>query len=118
MMKRRTRWFPLRIARRFVTIALVLLVLILLILWLTPIPGSADNNLPTRWWALSHRPILFALMTSFVVALPFSIVAWCRCGIHRLWLIIGWVLFISIAAGRFGNEIGALIQMVWWYAFR
>ena len=118
MIKRRIHWFPIRMARRFALIALALLALILLILWLTPIPGSAVNNLPTRWWALSHKPILLALIASFVGALPFSIVAWCRRGAHRLWLISGWVLFISIAAGRFGNEIGALIRMIWWYTFR
>jgi len=101
-------------ARRLTAMSLLLLVGFVLILWLTPVKPPSNIRLLTLLWAASHKPVFYLLAGLFGAAAPLSLVAWRRQGEHRLWLIGGWVLFATISAGRFGNELATLLQVIWW----
>ena len=114
MSRRHTRpYLSHRVARRFALAAQVAMAVFVLLLWFTPMTAPHGGTLGQLLWTAAHKRTFYILIGLFAAAVVLSLLAWQRRGGHRLWLVGGWVLFICIAAGRFGHELGVMIRVIW-----
>lgn len=101
-------------AARLTGAAITLLALLVVTFWVSRIKAPSRVHLFELLWAAAHRPVFYWVIILLTSSAACSFVAWRHRGEHRAWLIGAWLIGTTVIIGRFGDEVGAMLRVIWW----
>ncbi|MFA9477070.1 hypothetical protein ACERK3_02060 [Phycisphaerales bacterium AB-hyl4] len=117
-MPRRHTFIPLtrkrRVAEHMAMVVLALQATLLLTFQVTPSRLPPRLTLLELLWALPQRPTFYPFIAVFLAGPPLTVLA-CRVpGKHRTWLIVGWIIFLSLLLTFFGDRVSLMLRILEW----
>ena len=103
------------IGSRLTWLVIALQSALLLTLWVTPTWQPPKVKLFELLWAWMHRPTFYPLIALTVAGPIASVMALSCRGKHRRWLLLGWLVFITVLVGWHGERVNTMARVLWWY---
>lgn len=107
-------YWELHIGSHLTWLVVALQSAMLLTLWVTPTWQPPRVRLFELIWAWMHRPTFYPLAALMVVGPIASVMAWCCRGRHGRWLLLSWLVFLTIMAGGFSERVSTMARVLWW----
>ncbi|MEX1017711.1 MAG: hypothetical protein WD534_10180 [Phycisphaeraceae bacterium] len=103
-----------RAAEHLALVVLALQAALLVTLAVTPSRLPPRLTLFELLWALPQRPTFYPFI-AVLLAGPVLTVLACRVrGAHRVWLAVGWPVFVVVLLACFGNRVALMLRIIDW----